>query len=370
MKNKQTALQLFAIAIICVFSVFLGSFYISTNQNKQNITNENMLGNSSYVNAQTGDAQNLARESQLVNPTVQSSKNKISVVLFNYDDDEEILPSSWADITTKFINNLGGISGNNFTQKMNNQGSLSYSMLTDNNSNQVFLTVTKPSPLTKANIYTSLSSALNGMGITLSDDQLGFLFVYIGDLNAFNSGSYNDQLSLLNNSYTGTNAVYSPDVTVIGYDKTNNYSIIHGNIINAMSAIDGNSYALDSTVRSRAKAIMFKQALNYIGMPNTSYITSSGDNFFGYAGNWDILSNAPYASSLSAPYYSQQNNFYAWKFGYINDSAVNFVTTTGEVKNVSTGSDVMYIIEPIAEKVTFLSSRSNETKNKDDVERD
>ena len=27
-------------------------------------------------------------------------------------------------------------------------------------------------------------------------------------------------------------------------------------------------------------------------------------------------------------------------------------------------------IEPIAEKVTFLSSRSNETKNKDDVERD
>ena len=48
----------------------------------------------------------------------------------------------------------------------------------------------------------------------------------------------------------------------------------------------------------------------------------------------------------------------------------NFIPVGFETREEEVDGNKQYTKQIVAEKVTFLSSRSNETKNKDDVERD
>lgn len=360
MKNKITALQILSISLICVFSFFLGGIF--TNSSSFRFNNQEVNLNNQIKTASTS-AQSLSGSINNLNTDFLNEKTKyVYVVYFKHTSD---IITDTDDVMNK-MKNAFNVLNESVQTYSSNDASIIYTELYNNaNNGQLILNIDEPTDATNSSVYNLLTDSLNSNANALREgfdkNNINLMFVYIGNLQNFANDSENELFSSLNDSFNVYNHTYSAvnikttsensnleyyynngSYNTTGSVSVKNYSVVHGNVLCAMNATGtSNIDAYTYSVRSYARAIMLRNALNLLGMPVTSYIKEDGSIYSGYAGYWDVLSNGPV--------YARQNAFYSAMLGWNSAPAIEYITTTGS-KNITLSNNKIYVIEPSATK--------------------
>ncbi len=359
MKNKTTALQIISISIIVIFSCFLSGLFTNWNMFRTNTLNsDEKVATTSTQNNASLSGLNWYDDTYTTNAKTQYAH----VVYFKHTNDASIDESELNNIASNMSSGFSAIY-EALRDKTTNNASIVYENLTTTSGTPVVFNIDEPdNTATYESVYNALIGGFDEYDNTLSSDMgrlnINLIFVYVGQLNSYLSGNKDTLISNLNNSlkiynHTYNSAFNTPNDDYLKYYyysgatrtsvevSVNNFSIVHGDLLNAINAGGTDDTLFSNDVRNYARAVALRNTLTLFGMPLTSYIDENGDSVYNYAGNWDITSNGPF--------YSNFNSFYAQALNWRDSTEIQYITNVGDI-DINTASETIYVIEPTSAK--------------------